>query len=490
MDFNYQVLFENVQDLVFALTDQATILYANRYLCEFTGLSKEQLQGRPLLERIYPPDHPWANKNLEIALSGHARSFESRFISDSGSAVYFSTNMTPIQQDGRVIGAVGISRDINERIKLEQEITELKNFNESIIQSIQSGLITLDLEGVITSYNLGAEEVLGWPTKEMVGRPLAERLGTHAAEILSRVSPILTMPPNREVTVMTKSGNDVTIGFTVTPRLDDQGQRVGTIISFKDISQIKRMQAEVIRMDRLASLGVLASGMAHEIKNPLAGIKAMAQSLQEEFAEGDDRIVYLDRIVRQVNRLDELLKAFFDYARPRPPMRKFHRIQDIVNEVLNLVDKKLQEKKVWWSTAFDPDTPGVYVDFHQIQQVILNLIFNAVDAMEEGGRLLISAAPYKAGGEGYARLHPSHSLKSGRPAYTEVTIQDSGLGIKAEDLENIFDPFFTTKSQGTGLGLAIVYRILSAHGGEIAVTSVPGRGTAVKFLLPTEEVSE
>jgi len=490
MDFNYQVLFENVQDLVFALTEEGTILYANRHLCEFIGLSKEQLQGKPLLDFIFSPDHPWAAKNLEIALSGHARNFESRFIPLSGAAVYFSTNMSPIQQDGRVLGVVGISRDINERIKLEQEITALKNFNESIIQSIQSGLITLDLDGVITSYNLGAEEVLGFSAKEVKGRPLADVLGAKEAEILSRVSPILTMPSHREVTVLQKSGDDVTIGFTVTPRLDDQGQRVGTIISFKDISQIKRMQAEVIRMDRLASLGVLASGMAHEIKNPLAGIKAMAQSLQEEFADGDERVVYLDRIVRQVNRLDELLKAFFDYARPRPPMRKYHRVQDIVNEVLNLVDKKLQDKKIWWSTAFDPDTSSVYVDFHQIQQVILNLIFNAIDAMEEGGKLLISAAPYLAGDKGFARLHKLRTGSSSKAAFTEVTIQDSGSGIQAMDLENIFDPFFTTKSQGTGLGLAIVYRIITAHGGEISVTSIPGRGTAFKFLLPTEEVTE
>lgn len=490
MDFNYQVLFENVQDLVFALTDQGAILYANRHLCEFTGLSKEQLQDRPLLDLICSPDRPWAGKNLEIALTGHARNFESRFISGAGASVYFSTNMSPIQQDGRVLGVVGISRDINERIKLEQEITALKNFNESIIQSIQSGLITLDLEGEITSYNLGAEEVLGWTAREVVGRPLAGVLGGREAETLSRVSPILTMPPNREVTVLPKSGNPVTIGFTVTPRLDDQGSRVGTIISFKDISQIKRMQAEVIRMDRLASLGVLASGMAHEIKNPLAGIKAMAQSLQEEFVDGDDRKVYLDRIVRQVNRLDELLKAFFDYARPRPPTRKLHRVQDIVNEVLNLVDKKLQEKKIWWSTAFDPNTPPVYVDFHQIQQVILNLIFNAVDATDDGGKLLISAGPFKAGGKGYAHIHPERPGKTEKSDYVEVIVQDSGQGINPENLENIFDPFFTTKSQGTGLGLAIVYRIITAHGGEITVTSTPDRGTAFKFLLPTEEVSE
>ncbi len=490
MDFNYQVLFENVQDLVFALTDQATILYANRHLCEFTGLSKEQLQQKLFLELVAHPDHPWAQKNLEIALSGHSRSFEARLLPLHGAPVYFSTNMTPIQQDGRIIGVVGISRDINERIKLEQEITALKNFNESIIKSIQSGLITLDLDGVVTSYNLGAEEVLGYKSKEVLAKPLADLVGGEEAETLSRVSPFLTMPSNREITIMSKSGNPVEIGFTVTPRLDDQGRRVGTIVSFKDISQIKRMQAEVLRMDRLASLGVLASGIAHEIKNPLAGIKAMAQTLEEDFSDGDERRVYLERIVRQVNRLDELLKAFFDYARPRPPMRKFHRIQDIVHEVLNLVEKKLQEKKIWWNTAYAPDTPSVYADFHQIQQVVINLLLNAIDAMEEGGQLLISAAPYTGSGKGYAQVQHLWQDLSGKSRFVEIMIQDSGVGIKPEDLENIFDPFFTTKPQGTGLGLAIVYRIISAHGGEIAVSSMLGQGTSFKFLLPTEEVKE
>jgi signal transduction histidine kinase len=157
---------------------------------------------------------------------------------------------------------------------------------------------------------------------------------------------------------------------------------------------------------------------------------------------------------------------------------------------LNLVDKKLQDKKIWWNTAFAPETPTVYADFHQIQQVIINLLFNAIDAMEEGGQLLISAAPYNGSGKGYAQVHHAWHDSAGKARFVEVVIQDSGIGIKPEDLENIFDPFFTTKPQGTGLGLAIVYRIISAHGGEIAVSSTLGQGTSFKFLLPTEEVKE
>jgi PAS domain S-box-containing protein len=484
MDFNYQDLIENVEDLVFTLNDKGEFSFVNRRLAAFTGKPKEEWLGHSLSDLIYPEDHFLAQINFEKTLQGLPRTFEARIHQYDGTPVYFSTNMTPILEASQVKGAVGISRDINERMKLEQEIIELKNFNESIIQSIQSGLITLDLDGRITSFNSGAEEALEYSAWEVLSKPLGAIFGEPAMNVLfARAFSLAATPANREIIVNTKSGKQVAIGFTVTPRLDDEDRQVGTIISFKDISQIKQMQAEVMRMDRLASLGVLASGIAHEIKNPLAGIKTMAQTLQEEYAEADEQHVYLGRIVRQVNRLDELLKSFFDYARPRPPVKKLHQVQDIVHEVRTLVDKKLAEKDISCIEHYEPDTPAVFVDFHQIQQVLLNLILNAIDAMEGAGQLNIAAAIASINGN----EHPNRLLSESKPCYVEIKIADSGIGIPRENLESIFDPFFTTKPQGTGLGLSIVYRILTAHGGKLNVESTVGQGTTFRLLLPTEE---
>jgi len=483
MEFDYQELIEGVQDLVFALDWNGKILYVNRRFADFVGRTKEQLHAFTFLDFVYLPDNDWAGENLRETLKGSARTFEVRLLSQSNDPVYFSTNLAAMMENGQVAGVVGISRDINERIKLEQEITELKNFHESIIQSIQSGLITTDLLSRITSFNAGAEEILQYPARQVLGRTLREVIGEHPAQLFLQQDVRNGVPPNRETTLKTSNGQEVHVGFTITPRVDDKGLRVGTIISFKDISQIKRMQAEVIRMDRLASLGVLASGIAHEIKNPLAGIKAMAQTLLEDLSAEDQRRTYLERIVRQVNRLDELLKTFFDYARPRPPMRKLHRVQDILHEVFTLVDKRMEERRIEWRFDIAQETPHIFVDFHQIQQVLLNLIFNAIDAMEKGGHLHIAALPYKGPGFHF----PPLQMRKNRINYVELAVTDTGTGIDEKNLEIIFDPFFTTKSQGTGLGLSIVYRIIAAHGGEIAVESRLGQGTTFKLLLPTEE---
>lgn len=482
MEFDYQELIESVQDLVFAVGRNGKVLYCNRQFARFFGQSKTRLRGASLFDFIHPSDSGRTERALKETLQGSSRTLEVRLLAQDGVPYYFSTNMTPIIENGHVVGAVGISRDINERIKLEQQITELQNFQESILQSMQAGLVTIDHNGVITSLNAGAAEVLHCSAQEAVGQPLAVVMGAEAAAVFLQPSARGEALANREMPLKTRAGQDIHIGFTITPLLDNRGQRSGTILSFKDISQIKRMQAEVIRMDRLASLGVLASGIAHEIKNPLAGIKAMAQSLQEDLPPEESGRDYLDRIVRQVNRLDGLLKTFFDFARPRPPQRKLHRIQDILHEVFTLVDKRLQEGDIEWACEVAHETPPVYVDFHQIQQVILNLIINAIDAMEQGGRLFIEVEPYKGDGSHFITADHEPAGK-----YVEIAVSDTGTGIAQENLETIFDPFFTTKSQGTGLGLSIVYRILAAHHGEISVSSEVGEGTTFRVLLPTEE---
>jgi signal transduction histidine kinase len=249
------------------------------------------------------------------------------------------------------------------------------------------------------------------------------------------------------------------------------------------------MQAEVLRMDRLASLGVLASGIAHEIKNPLAGIKTMAQTLEEDFSGSDQRKVYMERIIRQVNRLDELLKTFFDYARPRPPQRKFHSVQDIIHEVLTLVDQKLAERNIEWSQEYHDDTPVIFVDFHQIQQVFLNLILNAIDAMPDGGTLRISASPSFNSILDASLAETMLTQGSRLEKFVRISVADSGIGIEERNLDRIFDPFFTTKSQGTGLGLSIIHRIVTAHHGKINVESTLDKGTVFSVILPAEEAA-
>jgi signal transduction histidine kinase len=284
-----------------------------------------------------------------------------------------------------------------------------------------------------------------------------------------------------------KDGKTIHVGFSVTSRIDNRNQRVGMIISFRDISLIKQMQAEVLRMDRLASLGVLASGIAHEIRNPLAGIKTVAQTLEEEIEPSDGRREYIARIIRQVNRMDELLKTLFSYARPKSPVPSMCRVPDIVSEAKALMQQRLEKGGIDFIESYAPGLPLVYVDSQQMQQVFINLFLNAIDAMPAGGKLSVMANQKMMPLQLVDRRSRRHADPNNRALYTEINVIDTGEGIPPENLQAVFDPFFTTKPHGSGLGLSIVYRIIEEHHGEIKVQSEVGNGTTFSLLLPTKK---
>jgi PAS domain S-box-containing protein len=529
-EYKYQDLIENASDLIFTLNTHGQFVFINRRLSVLTGYLREAWKDRNFLDMVLPEDRASAEINFRNTLKGKSRIFEMRIRAQTGKFIYLSTNINPIFDRGEVVGCVGIARDVTQRKKLEQEITELKNFNESIIQSIGSGLMTVDLERRITSFNQSAEEVLGWRAYEVVGRYVDEifspeecrRLLTsnslefanaigaslhHQFDAKSESSLSTLNPktsdfktsdakasddvepsglPNREMELKRKDGKTIHVGFSVTPRIDNHNQRVGTIISFRDISLIKQMQAEVLRMDRLASLGVLASGIAHEIRNPLAGIKTVAQTLEEDIDPHDNRREYVARIIRQVNRMDDLLKTLFSYARPKSPVPSKCRLQDIVSEAKALMQKRFEKSGIEFGENYTHDLPPVYVDFQQIQQVFINLFLNAIDAMPSGGKLMVVARPKLTTLPRVDRRRRP-ALTNTPSWYSEVCVVDTGEGIPAENLQAIFDPFFTTKPQGSGLGLSIVYRIIEEHLGDIRVESEVGKGTTFALLLPIEK---
>ena len=486
--YKYQDLIENASDLIFTLDADAKFVFINRRMSTICKQDREDWIDKNFSDMIVAEDRQDAEVNVKKTLEGRSRIFEVRVKSENGQYIYLSININPIFEKGKIAGCVGIARDITERKQLGQEIIELKNFNESIIQSISSGLITVDLDRRITSFNHSAEEVLGYSEIEVIGKPLNEVFPKEDCEkLLSNMDDPDQELLNREMPLTAKDGNRVYIGFTVTPRIDTKDRRVGSIISFKDITQIKQMQVEVQRMDRLASMGVLASGIAHEIRNPLAGIKTIAQTLEEDIEPDDSRREYVSRIVRQVNRMDDLLKTIFSYAKPRQPKRNLHRFPEIVQEVVALLENRMRSQSVKYIETYHSDLPLVHVDFHQLEQVFVNLFLNALDAMPKGGELKLEAYPKVTTLRSVDRRERSFPVQNKSSLYTEVCLTDTGEGIDSSNLSSIFNPFFTTKPQGSGLGLSIVYRIVADHHGDIRVDSDAKNGTRFKLLLPTEE---
>ncbi len=369
--------------------------------------------------------------------------------------------------------------DVNEGKQLktmELEIQRLKAFTESLIQSIGSGLILVDTKERITHFNRAAEKILGFSRNEVIGKPFA---------IFSLREKEQTMPTpfrdhdekdsRREGLVLRKDKTRIPVGFNITDHLDSHGGKIGRIISFRDMTNVLKLQEEILRMDRLISVGELSSGIAHEIRNPLAGIKTTAQALGEEMPQDDPKREYLNRITKEIDRLNELLKTFFSFAKPQKLNPVLCRIKDIVNEIIPLLIKDIANRGINFTEEYAPDLPRIKVDFNQMHQVLLNLFLNAIQAMPKGGELKIRA-------ESIA----SASLVNPGKDYVRISIADTGKGIPASDLKKIFDPFFTTRPKGIGLGLSITYQIIKNHGGNIKVESNSDKGTTFTITLPKQ----
>ncbi len=487
-EYRYRDLLENANDFIFTLDQDGKFVYLNNRFKPLTGFKKKEWLQRDFSELIIEKDRIRAKKNYQLVHQGRARIFQAQIISNISDCYILSFNITPIFEHGSIVGSMGIARDVTEQKKMEKEILELKNFNESIIQSMEAGLLTVDLNGFITSLNTGAERILGWNTNEVLGKKIKSVLIPEEVDIiLMSSSKPGSLPYSRETQLTVKSGEKISIGFTTTDRIDNQNNKVGTIVSFRDISELKQMQSEVKRMERLASLGILASGIAHEIKNPLAGIKSLSQTCKEEFDEGDSRLEYLSRIINQVNRLDELLKAIVAFARPKPPDRKFYDIKKVIHEVVNLINKKLNTHNIEYIEDIDDNLPIVVIDPQQIQQVFLNLILNAIDAVSNNGSITVSAKPVRFS---TPKLIKKSDKWIKQDSFVQINITDTGKGIPKQQLESIFDPFFTTKSDGLGMGLSIVYRIIEDHHGDIDVNSELNRGTTFTITLPEGDLDE
>lgn len=367
-----------------------------------------------------------------------------------------------------------LSRKEEEIRELNLALENVRNFMESTMQSIGSGIILTEMNDTITYMNRAGEKILGYSKQEVVGKPFGF-LGLK--EKPSIVQSLLDHPDvldaRKEGWMQGKNGINFPVGFTMNNHLNIQGETIGRIIVFRDLTKVYKIQEEILRMDRLVSLGKLASGIAHELRNPLAGIKTTAQALSEEMGEEDSRKEYLNRITKEIDRLNELLKAFFSFAKPQNLQLTHCHIKDIINTIIPFLLREISDKGIRFVESYDPQLPKIRMDKNQMHQAFLNLFLNALQAMPNGGELKI-------------KVHSTHSDTTDgvRQNFIEIIISDTGKGIPSHFIPKIFDPFFTTRPRGVGLGLSITYQIIKKHGGSIKVESEWEKGTSFIINLP------
>lgn len=356
-------------------------------------------------------------------------------------------------------------------------------FLEHVINQLNFGILVVDREKRIRYLNKPAEELINRASREILNKPIAEVLGERNTRILFESLEEKEGAYERpEIEIIRENEEKLLIGFTVSEFWDREIREKGYLISLKDITYSKELQEEMRRMDRLASLGVMASGIAHEIRNPLAGIKAIAQTFEEELDPDDPKTEFVKRIIKQVNRLDDMLKSLFSYAKPQKPNRQFYQIETILQEVLALLKQNLYKKNIKLSQSTTSHVPELFVDASQIQQVLFNLILNSIESIENDGKIDISIEAVPRDYKKFQRK-PFYRLITENP-YVLIRIQDTGCGISRENLQKIFNPFFTTKTFGTGLGLSIVYQIVKENNGVIYFDSRVGEGTDCYLFLP------
>ncbi|HEY6542433.1 MAG TPA: ATP-binding protein [Ktedonobacteraceae bacterium] len=375
----------------------------------------------------------------------------------------------------------------NEARKLLHKVLDDQRFKEFILESIPGGLVTVDLHGQMTTVNRAAQDMLGYRSYEMIGQP-AHKL--FPARIVQHV--IYTGVAQREIlSVAGEHGQERTLDATFLPLRDDREKVIGALITFSDVTSMRRLEEEKRRLDRLASLGEMAASVAHEVRNPLASIKTSMQMLLDDLAGDDagmgcksgagpvdDDMLDSARVVlKEVERLDSIVRDLLLFSRPRSlhPVECY--VVEICERVLSLMAARCAEAGVVVHRAY-LDAPPVLIDVAQLEQVLLNLCINAVQAMREGGILTICCQ---------VRQMPAADALTRVGNWLEITVSDTGPGIAMDHIDHIFQPFYTTKAHGIGLGLPISRRLVEDHHGILSVESRPGFGATFSILLPLSE---
>ena len=348
-----------------------------------------------------------------------------------------------------------------------QQIERLKDFSENIVESLNVGVLAVDLEGRVEFWNTQLEGLTGTMRADAVNRPLAEVLPADLeAEIAARADDDRVISLYK-FHLRNREGRNLLVNVSIAPLAGKSGERLGRLILVDDITQRMRLEEQLVQNEKLTSLGLLAAGVAHEVNTPLAVISNYIQILAKQLPADDPRHNLIEKIVKQTFRASEIVNNLLNFSRTGTAEVGEVDLNAVIAETLALVSHPFRNAHVQVMQTLKSDLPPVLGSGNRLQQVFLNLFLNAKDAMPSGGMLEVRS--------------------SANNGCVEVEVTDTGLGIAGENLQRIFDPFFTTKARGrgTGLGLSVSYGIIKEHAGKIEVRSTPGKGTSFRLEFPT-----
>jgi signal transduction histidine kinase len=357
--------------------------------------------------------------------------------------------------------------------RLYTQLQDGKIYNDILVDNLVSGVIAANQDGKITVFNREAQRITQLPLDKTVNHSLftlPPALATLLTDTIAHSEGIR----DREVSLSLPTGDPIPIRVSSSVFYGHSGTMLGAFLVITDLSAVRQLELQVRRTDRLASLGTLAAGMAHEIKNPLVSIKTFTQLLPERYDDADFRDTFSSLVGGEVKRIDSIVNQLLRFSRPSTPVLAPSSLHEILSNTLKLLQQQLRTNNIQLVASFTLDSDRINADGDQLGQAFVNFLLNAIESMPDGGTLTVTT------------LHPAHNGENG-PRHTpaiRVSIQDTGSGIAPENLSHVFDPFFTTKSQGTGLGLSVAHGIIHEHNGSIDIQSQVGQGTTFILTFP------
>jgi two-component system sensor histidine kinase PilS (NtrC family) len=456
---------------IFSIIASSTIFYKRGAI--FSASLSSLLYGLLLLLQL----HRWINPLGEPSIYDASQIFYTLVI-------YMATFYIVAFLSGAI--SEELKKKKKELIQKQVDYNQLEAFNQNIIQSLDSGLLTIDLSGNINFLNRTAEKILGRDGESLKDTSIYD-LFPKINEVVEQVKmkvPESSSDYQRYETLLTNhEGGKLYLGFSFSPLTDPEGSLIGHTLIFQDITKFKEMEEQMKRVDKMAAVGALAAGMAHEIRNPLASLSGSIQMLKTELTLDDPQQHLMEITLRESERLNALITDFLLFAQPPQSHKIVYPIGKILEETLDLfIHSPSFHDGIRILRPSPHEGIRISIDPDQMKQVFWNLFINAAQSMSNGGEIQVHLGKGNALGITSLSLSPPVRDKE----WVKISIADSGKGIPLEEKEKIFEPFFTTKENGTGLGLSIVHKIVENHKGLIKVDSELGRGSTFTIFLPAE----
>jgi len=482
-------LFERVRHGLFISSKEGKFLDCNQALLDMLGYpTKEEFLKIDITQDLYvnPEDRRAFQERIER--QGHVKDMEVEFKKKTGDKITVLLTSHPIKNEkGEVVGYQGINLDISERKRIENQLREANEFFMNLIESSVDGIIAADMKGNIFIFNKGAETLTGYKAEEVIGKLHISKIYPEglAKEIMRKLRSTeyggLGKFIPTQLNVLNKFGEEIPIQLSAALIYNGSGQEIASVGIFTDLrprlnmeKKLQETHVQLVSSEKMASLGKLAAGIAHEINNPLGGILIYSSLMMEDLTETDPRRADLVRIVQEAGRCKEIVKSLLEFARQTEPKMEPTDINRAITDGLFFLVNQALFHNIHIVKKLDAFLPFVRGNASQLKQVFMNIVVNAAEAMRGGGTLTIT----------------TFCARDQKTVCVEFT--DTGEGIPPENLTRIFDPFFTTKEvgKGTGLGLATSYGIIEDHGGKISVKSQAGEGTTFTIELPVHHETQ